>query len=106
MPVNDNLPLKVSVKDEKSGIPFTGYIVKKKNKYYYRLTRTEIKINRSINIMHDKFKGVLDFYSIDPKLLEPFKVMLQRTFENLSENNSDLKRSLSQKINDINVTIS
>ena len=62
---NDNLPLEVFVKDAESGAPFTGYLVRKKGLYYYKVNKRGVRINRSVKIMHDKFKELLSDYTID-----------------------------------------
>lgn len=99
--VEENLPLRRFVKDAETEIPFTGYLVKKKNKYYYKVNKPAVKVNRSIEIMHSKFKEVLYHYSIDEKAIEPLKVQLKYTWENLSESNADLVKALSSKISEI-----
>ena len=98
---NDNLPLKVFVKDAESGIPFTGYIVKKKELYYYKVNKVGIKINRSANIMHGKFRELLNAYTIDSTNVEPLRIQLGYTWENLTERNTSEKKALSLKLNTI-----
>jgi len=98
---NDNLPLKVFVKDAESGAPFTGYLVKKKGLYYYKVNRTGIKVNRSIKIMHDKFKELLTHYTINSSLIEPLSIQLGYTWQNLNESNTSEKKLLSYKLNEV-----
>jgi len=98
---NDNLPLKVFVKDAISGLPFTGYIVKKKGLYYYKVNKTGIKINRSANMMHTKFKELLADYTIDSTHIEPLEIQLGCTWENLAESNTSEKKVLSNKLNEV-----
>ncbi|MHB8262091.1 MAG: recombinase family protein [Bacteroidia bacterium] len=98
---NDNLPLKVFVKDADTNAPFTGYMVKKKGLYYYKVNRIGIKINRSIHIMHDKFKELLTHYTIDSTHIEPLQIQLQCTWENLTESNTSEKKALSNKLNEV-----
>lgn len=98
---NDNLPLKTFVKDAETLTPFTGYLVKKKGLYYYKVNKVGIKINRSTKIMYSKFKELLANYTIDSKYIEPLKVQLQYTWENLTENNSGEKKALSNKLNEV-----
>ncbi|UPT69040.1 MAG: recombinase family protein [Sphingobacteriales bacterium JAD_PAG50586_3] len=76
---NDYLPLKGFVKDAGSGIPFTGYLVKKKGLYYYKVNKVGLKINRSSQIMHDKFTELLNEYTINPKLIAPLEKQLHYT---------------------------
>jgi site-specific DNA recombinase len=98
---NDNLPLKVFVKEAETNTPFTGYLVKKMGLYYYKVNKVGIKINRSTKIMHDKFKELLANYTIDASHIEPLKIQLQYTWENLTENNSSEKKALSNKLNEV-----
>ena len=98
---NDNLPLKVFVKDADTNAPFTGYLVKKKGLYYYKVNKIGIKINRSITIMHDKFKELLANYTIDASHIEPLKIQLGYTWENITESNTSEKKALSLKLNEV-----
>ncbi len=95
---NDNLPLKVFVKDAESGAPFTGYLVRKKGLHYYKVNKLGVKVNRSVKIMHDKFKELLAEYTIDEKFVEPLSKQLAYTFENLTETKTNEKKSLSLKL--------
>ena len=99
--VNDCLPLKVFVKDDESGAPFTGYLVKKKGLYYYKANRIGIKINRNISIMHDKFREFLNQFSISEMFIDPLKQQLRNTWDNLTESNTDFKKSLSHNIKEV-----
>ena len=98
---NDNLPLKVFVKDADSGAPFTGYLVRKKGLYYYKVNKRGVRINRSVKIMHDKFKELLSDYTIDEKHIEPLSKQLAYTWENLTETNTSEKKSLSLKLKQV-----
>ena len=97
---NDNLPLKVFVRDVESRAPFTGYLVKKKGLYYYKVNKVGIKINRSTKMMHEKFKGFLQTYTIDSTHMEPLEKQLQYTWENLTEESSGEKRALTIKLDE------
>lgn len=98
---NDNLPLKGFVKEAESQKPFTGYIVKKKGLYYYKVNEIGIRVNRSVHIMHDKFKELLSDYTIEPNHIEPLSTQLHWTFESLTETNTNDKKALSLKLNEV-----
>ena len=51
--------------------------------------------------MHDKFKELLANYTIDSSHIEPLKIQLQYTWENLTESNSSEKKALSLKLNEV-----
>ncbi len=99
---NENLPLKVFVKDAETGVPFTGYIVKKKGLYYYKANQVGLKINRSATLMHTKFVELLKNHTIDEKHIEPLRISLGYTFENLTETNTSEKKAISLKLNQVN----
>lgn len=96
--VNDNLPLRVFVKDAETGVPFTGYLVRKKGLYYYKVNKIGIHVNRSVKIMHSKFQELLSQYEVNPAYLEPLKAQLGYTWENLTESNTSDKKGLSLQL--------
>jgi site-specific DNA recombinase len=98
---NDALPLKVFVKDAQSGAPFTGYMVKPRELYYYKVNRVGARVNRSASLMHEKFKSMLSVYAIDAKLMAPLKAQLFYTYERLTESKSSEKKSLSAKLKQV-----
>ncbi|MBA3664689.1 MAG: recombinase family protein [Bacteroidetes bacterium] len=97
--VNDNLPLKIFLKDVETGAPFTGYLVRKKGLYYYKVNKIGIKVNRSVKMMHEKFRELLAYYTINSNHLEPLKIQLQYTWDNLTETNTGEKKGLSLQLN-------
>ena len=52
-------------------------------------------------MMHSKFVELLKSYTIDEKHIEPLKIQLQYTYENLTETNSDEKKAISLKLNQV-----
>jgi site-specific DNA recombinase len=99
--INENLPLKNFVKDANTNVPFTGYLVKKKNLYYYKVNRIGVKVNRNVNILHNKFKELLNSFKVGDKYFEALKIQLLCVFENLNESNVDHKKSLSIRLNKV-----
>ena len=53
---NDNLPLKVFVKDAESGAPFTGYLVKKKGLYYYKVNKIAVRLTLPIRVVTEVWR--------------------------------------------------
>jgi hypothetical protein len=95
---NENLPMKGFIKDVETGAIFTGYLVRKKGLYYYKANKIGVKINRSAKIMHSKFTELLHSYTIPEKYVEPLKIQLKCTYENLIETNADEKKAISSKL--------
>ncbi len=86
---NENLPLKGFAKCKSCGSALTGYIVKKKNIYYYKCKTIACSCNRNTNVLHTKFEELLDTYKVDSKLLAPLKTQLQYTFEYFNESSKE-----------------
>ena len=82
----ENLPLKQFVIADSCGTPYTGYVVKKKNLYYYKNNRKGAKENRSAKIMHQLFINVLEGYQLhDKKWIDPMKDMLMHIYHEQHE---------------------
>tara|TARA_Y100000385_G_C13102112_1_gene645211 strand:- start:9 stop:1604 length:1596 start_codon:yes stop_codon:yes gene_type:complete len=70
------LPMKQFIKCDCCGTSFTGYLVKKKNLYYYKCNQKGCKKNRSQKVLHSKFQDLLHEYVIDDKLYPVLKDMM------------------------------
>ncbi|MEM6721731.1 MAG: recombinase family protein [Bacteroidota bacterium] len=86
---NENLPLKVFTTCAACENPLTGYLVKKKNIYYYKCKTVGCSCNKNANDLHDKFTDILNLYQIDEKLIAPLKTQLKYTFEYFNTSNED-----------------
>lgn len=64
---DENLPLRHFIKSAVCKTPYTGYVVKKKDLYYYKNNRKGSKENRSAKLMHQKFKEYLCNYQLNDK---------------------------------------
>jgi len=77
---NEELPLKVFLKCDKCGNPFTGYLVKKKNLYYYKCRTVGCRCNKSAKLLNEMFKNILNQYTIKTEYIEPIRYALQETY--------------------------
>ena len=97
---NLNIPLKNFVRCSECNTPFTGYIVKAKNLYYYKCNRIGCKCNRSAKTLHGLFSDLLMSYQLNPIYLAPLKEQFFYLCEGLTEsgkvNSVDLKKNLGQ----------
>jgi site-specific DNA recombinase len=95
---NLNVPLKNFVRCAECDTPFTGYIVKTKNLYYYKCNRIGCKCNRSAKTLHGLFSGLLKTYELNPAYIAPLKEQFLYLCETLTEsgksNSDDLKKNL------------
>lgn len=69
---NENIPLKVFMQCHNCGSNFTGYIVRKKNLYYYKCRTIGCKCNKNAKQVNEQFARFLSNYSIKPHLIKPF----------------------------------
>lgn len=83
---DENLPLKQFVVSDNCGTPLTGYIVRKKELYYYKNNRPGSKENRSAKKMHELFIQLLSQYQLsNEKYKAPLKEILYEVFVELHE---------------------
>ncbi|WP_430413015.1 recombinase family protein [Kordia sp.] len=99
---NENLPLKVFTKCATCKSPLTGYLVKKKNIYYYKCKTVGCPCNKNANDLHDKFNDILGKYQIDKKYIAPLKMQLKHTFEYFNTSNEDNTAHLKYNLKTIN----
>ncbi len=83
---DENLPLKTFLKSTTCGTPYTGFIVKKKELYYYKNRRKGSKENRSAKKLHQEFIDLLNTYTLkDKKYVAPLKEIIYDTFVKMNE---------------------
>ncbi len=85
-PLNDNLPLKLYAKCEGCGENLRGYLVKKKNLYYYKCDgKGKCTCNVSAKSLHAKFEALLQDITLDKDYLELYKMELRQLYTKLNE---------------------
>ena len=85
---HDEVPLKIFVKDEVSGKPFTGYTAR--GNWYYKTKDAAIPVNVSSKLLNGLFVNLLSKYEYNPTLKKKFEAILT----------SELKSRLSGKASD------
>ncbi len=97
-----DVPLKNFVKCGNCGTPFVGYMVKKKNLWYYKCNKLGCKCNRSAIKLNDLFiEKLLKKYSLMDKYIAPAKEQFIKCFnENAQESISQLGL-LKVRLNDV-----
>ena len=105
---NEELPLKVFVKDEITLSPFTGYLNKKKKLYYYKARGKGVGVNISAKKLNERFLEELKKYEYDVKYKTRLKDAIKKAIEDRmkdSVTNLDLNRKriseLQSKIDNI-----
>jgi site-specific DNA recombinase len=100
-----NVPLKNFVKCADCDTPFTGYIVKKKNLYYYKCNRIGCRCNRSAKAMHGLFADLLKSYEINRLYLSPLKEQFLHICEVLNDSGKEDQLSMQQSLNTLNAKL-
>src|SRR5882672_3762175 len=98
---NSNVPLKNFVRCAECGTPFTGYIVKAKNLYYYKCNKIGCKCNRSAKGMHSLYADFLKCYQIDQESCGLLKEQLLMTYEYLTQSEKESLATSQQKLNEL-----
>ena len=98
---NPALPLKQFLRCAKCGTTITGYIVAKKNLYYYKCNKRKCKCNKSTNQLHDMFIDLLSKFQIVPDLIEACTRQMLYTYENLTERMTEDTGCLTKKLNEV-----
>ena len=95
----DEVPLKVFIRCSACDAPFTGYVVKAKNLWYYKCRTKGCRCNKSARQMHDLFTDLLSEYTLQPELAEPMQEKMEAMWQEMNkdafEQNAALKASLS-----------
>ena len=97
----DALPLKVFMKCETCNSGYTGYIVKKKNIYYYKCRTTGCKCNQNASKVNDQFEQFLCNYSINPEIIAPLRDEMRKKFDGMNDTNKELAKQLKQQLNNV-----
>lgn len=96
------VPLKGFVKCGDCGTSFIGYLVKKKNLWYYRCNKNGCKCNRNTQIMHKSFLKRLDQLAIPEREIEPVKDEFIRFFNDTEKENIEVAEKLKIALIEVN----
>ena len=104
----EELPLKAFVKCSKCGRPYTGFIVKKKNIYYYKCQTTGCRCNKNAEKLNGQFLQYLSNYIVNPDVIpavmDEMNYMIDRHMGLQVDHEAQLKGRLAEvqkKIDDI-----
>ncbi len=102
---NEAIPLKVFISCADCGEPMTGYIVKKKNLYYYKCRKKGCKCNKSAKDMHKYFLEELAKYSVKKDLMTAIAFELEHAYYEKNKDNSDKEKEFSKQLNEVKANI-
>lgn len=93
----ETLALKTFIKCDQCGGPFTGYVVKAKNLWYYKCQTIGCKCNRSAKQMHELFEQLLNQYTIREELTEALKIAMFHSYHEMTEGNREQEKVLKEQ---------
>jgi site-specific DNA recombinase len=102
---HEQLPLKTFIKCDMCKAPMTGYVVKKKNLWYYKCRTTGCKCNRNVTEIHTLFKDLLGQYTIRQELIEPLQYQLEYTYHEMNKGNVLHEKVLQKQLDETNKKI-
>lgn len=87
---DENLPLKRFSRCSECNTPLTGFVVRKKNLWYYKCRTKGCSTSKNAKQLHDNFKTLISAYEINEEQTELIKlgitVMYSAFFEEVNEN--------------------
>jgi site-specific DNA recombinase len=101
----EQVPLKVFMKCEDCGQPFAGYVVKKKNLWYYKCRTKGCRCNQSAKELNRMFADLLKSYMPEPESIEPLKYELERLYFQMNEERFEEEKKLNERLTEINKKI-
>lgn len=102
---NEELPLKVFMKCSACNEGMTGYVVKKKNLYYYKCRKKGCNCNKSAKQMHKLFLETLSSIAIKKEYLEAIAFELEHAYYEKNKEDMDEKINSEKRLKEIEETI-
>lgn len=100
-PEQINIPLKVFVKCDKCGVGLTGYVVKKKELWYYKCRTKGCCVNKASETLNHQFENVLTDFVLDPENLNLMQELLITEFNERTRDNEEAVRLLKEQYQEI-----
>jgi site-specific DNA recombinase len=98
----EEVPLKVFIRCSVCNTPFCGYVVKKKNLWYYKCRTKGCRCNRRAIQLHSQFKNLLQQYTVNDTLLPEIQYTLEYLFTSMNKDREEQQRELQVQLNEIN----
>lgn len=98
---DENLPLKRFSRCSECGTPLTGFIVRKKNLWYYKCRTVGCKTSKSAKQLHEYFKALVSEYEINVEQTELIKIGIEVMYSALFEEQQENKKLYSAKISEL-----
>ena len=100
---NDALPLKVFLKCTDCNEPLTGYVVKKKNLFYYKCRTKGCKCNKSAKDMHTLFIDHLGQYGVKEVFLAGIAFEMEYAYHNQNKDNTERELVFNKRLSELKI---
>ena len=101
----DEIPLKVFVRCGDCDTPFTGYIVRAKNLWYYKCRTNGCRCNKSAKEFHTRFLELLNNYCIQPHLIAPMQRKMELLWKHINKDTFEAENGLKKQLGEIDQKI-
>jgi site-specific DNA recombinase len=98
---DENLPLKRFSRCSECGTPLTGFIVRKKNLWYYKCRTIGCKTSKGAKQLHEQFKTVVSEYRISEEQTELIKMGIGVMYSVLFEEHQENQKMYNAKISEL-----
>ena len=85
----DEVPLKIFIRCGECNAPFTGYVVRAKNLWYYKCRTIGCPCNKSAKQMHELFAELLNAYTLQEHLLAPLQYQIEAIYRDINKENEE-----------------
>ncbi len=101
IPEQECVPMKVFLRCEECKGTMTGYVVKKKNKWYYKCRTKGCCNNKSADVMHNTFDEVLSYFTLKEEFAPIIREQMKLTISDLTKEAEDNKLKMKATYQDI-----
>ncbi len=98
----DEVPLKVFIKCDECGQPFSGYVVKKKRLWYYKCRTKGCKCNVSAKEIHKLFTEELAKYNVKEDLIPAILLQLSLDHKHDNQDTDKQKQVINEQLREVN----
>jgi len=93
----DAIPLKLFMKCPKCSVGYTGYIIKKKNLWYYKCPTKGCCCSKNAEKTNKQFVNFLSTYSIKPEYIAPLMYQMRSSFHHIERSQKEQETVLKTK---------
>jgi len=98
---DDHLPLKVFVKCYHCRQPFTGYLVKAKDLYYYKCRTTGCQCNKSAKKLHEQFHALLENFVVKEENIPAIQYELEYAYQEATKEQEEQRKTLNGQLMEV-----